>query len=135
MTDEILELRDRYREMRAPGAMSTRVRASVTDQPQRGPFWKPATATVLALGLLAFVLPVLMDVEESVPTISEEPRRPSLSALAGMVPKKPAGRSTSLTRLRTLAKPKMPSKPGVKEPQANYPIHDDSFKEKKNALI
>lgn len=135
MSNDISELKEQYRRVKAPAALAARVRAAVDEAPQRGSLWMPATATVFALALLAGILPLLMDVPDSQPAATDKQRRPSLSALATMMPKKPPGRSTSLARLRTISKPKMPSKPVSKEPQANNPNNDEIFKEKTHVLI
>lgn len=135
MTNDVSKLREQYRQVRAPAGLAVRVRAATNKPSVRGSLWMPTTAAVLALAMLAVVVPLLVDVENDVPAATEKPPVPSLSMLASMLPEKPSGRAASLTQLRTLAKPKMPSKPAGNEPQASQPNHDKFLKEKNHALI
>ena len=60
----------------------------------------------------------------------------ALTALAALKPDKPAGMPTSLTRVRTVTKPKMPSKPKLEsmKPQSKLETQTELLKENEHAL-
>jgi len=129
MTDQFDELKRAYRDIKAPPHLTTRIRAEVGDQRVRSHSWVPAGATVMAIVLVAWLAPF---VGEQTQTPSAVPSKPSLSAIVALKPNAPPGTSVSLSKLRTVKKPKLPSKPRFKatKPQTNLELENDLLKEK-----
>ncbi|MGI9233405.1 MAG: hypothetical protein ACR2RD_07215 [Woeseiaceae bacterium] len=129
MTDDIAELKQAYRDIKAPPHLATRVRAEVRGQRVRSYSWMPAGATVMAVVLVAWLAPFGGEQTE---TPSAVPSKPSLSAIAALKPNAPRGTSVSLSKLRTVKKPKLPTKPRLKatKPQTNLESENDLLKEK-----
>lgn len=135
MTDDIEKLKRDYRAIRAPAQVATGIREQLADEPRKGGYWMPATASALTVIAIVGVLPFLLQPQPGQPA-SEKPTKPSLSALASMVPKKPTtGTTTSMTQLRSVKVPKMPAKPKAARPQAHSPIENELLKENDHALI
>lgn len=127
--DRLDELKRDYRAIEAPPHLATRIRAEVAERPMRRHRWMPATATAMVAISAVWLLPMLWqqpDVE------APRPSKPSLSAIAALKPDKPAA-APSLTQLKTVPKPRMPSKPQLRpaKPQTNF--ENDELKEKDHA--
>lgn len=133
MTDEFDELKRAYRDVKAPPHLTTRIRAEVGDQSARSHSWIPAGATIMAIVLVAWLLPYVG--EQTAPP-SATPSKPSLSAIAALKPDTPAHTSVSLSQLKTVEKPKLPAKPQLKrtKPQTNLDIESDLLEEKDYVL-
>ena len=133
MTDNIGELRNRYRDIEAPPHVATRIRAEVADKPLRTRSWTPAGATIMAVVLVAWLVPYL---GENPTTPSTRPTKPSLTALVALKPDAPAHTSVSLSQLKTMKKPKLPQKPRLKptKPQTNLESESDLLEEKNYVL-
>lgn len=129
MTDKLDELKRAYRDLEAPPHLVTRIRAEVGEQSARSHSWMPAGATLMAVVLVAWLAPHID--EQTVPT-SATPSKPSLSAIVALKPDKPALASVSLSRLKTVTKPKLPAKPQPKrtKPKTNLNIESDLLEEK-----
>ena len=140
MTDDIEKLKRDYRAIRAPAQVATGIREQLADEPRKGGYWMPATASALTvvaiIGILPFLLQPQPEQAASEKPASEKTARPSLSALASMLPKKPVtGATTSMTQLRSVKVPRMPAKPKAARPQAHSPIENELLKENDHALI
>lgn len=133
MTDEFDELKRTYRDVEAPPHLATRIRAEVGDQSARSHSWMPAGATFMAVVLVAWLAPYVG--EQTAPP-SATPSKPSLSAIAALKPDKPPRTSVSLSRLKTVTKPKLPARPQLKrtKPQTNLDIESDLLEEKDYVL-
>ena len=133
MTDNFDELKEAYREIKAPPHLATRIRAEVADIPVRSHSWMPAGATVMAVVLVAWLLPFVGDPPA---TSSAVPSKPSLSAIAALKPDAPARTSVSLSQLKTVKRPKLPPKPKLKttKPQTNLESESDLLEEKDHVL-
>ena len=131
MTEDIDKLKSDYRDIKAPPHIATRIRAEVADQPSRSHSWMPAGATIMAIVLVAWLAPFL-----DKQTTSAVPSKPSLSAITSLKPDAPARTSVSLTRLKTVKKPKLPAKPRLKttKPQTNLESESDLLEEKDYVL-
>ncbi|MGI9232364.1 MAG: hypothetical protein ACR2RD_01925 [Woeseiaceae bacterium] len=129
MTDDIAELKQAYRDIKAPPHLATRIRAEAEGQRVRSHSWMPAGATVMAIVLVAWLAP--FDGEQT-RSPSVVPSKPSLSAIAALKPNAPRGTSVSLSKLKTVKKPKLPSKPRFKatKPQTNLEPESDLSEEK-----
>lgn len=133
MTDNINELKQAYRDVKAPPYLATRIRAEVSDQRVRSHSWVPAGATVVAILLVAWLAP---QVGEQTVSPSGVPSKPSLTAIAALKPAAPARTSVSLSRLKTAKKPRLPAKPRLKptKPQTNLESESDLLEEKDYVL-
>jgi hypothetical protein len=137
MTDEIADLKQAYRDIKAPPHLATRIRAEVAGQRVRTYSWMPASATVMAIVLVAWLAPF---VGEQTGTPSSVMRKPSLSTIAALKPNAPPRTSVSLSQLKTIKKPRLPSKPRPKprpkatKPQTYLESESDLLKEKKHVL-
>lgn len=132
MTNEskdIDSLRQGYRRIKAPPHLATRIRAEVADQPIRSHSWMPAGATVMAVALVALMVPFFGQQSVKPATV---PSKPSLSALAALKPDAPPATSVSLSKLRTVKKPKLPAKPILKttKPQTHLNLENNLLEEK-----
>ena len=127
--DKLDDLKRDYRAIEAPPHLATRIRAEVADRPLRRHRWMPATATVMVVVTAVWLLPVLWQ-QQGVD--APRPSKPSLSAIAALKPDKPSA-APSLTQIRTVPKPRMPSKPQLRpaKPQTNF--ENDDLKEKDHA--
>lgn len=133
MTDQVDELKQAYRDIKAPPHLATRIQAEVADQRVRSHSWVPAGATAMAIVLVAWLAPY---VSEQTASPSAAPSRPSLTAIAALKPDAPAGTSVSLSQLKTLKKPRLPTKPKLKatKPQTNLDEERDLLEEKNYVL-
>jgi hypothetical protein len=133
MNERLDELKKAYRDIAAPPHLATRIRAEVGDRPIRRRAWIPAGATTLAVLALAFLAPYIA--QQSATTTSV-PNKPSLVALATLKPDKPAGTPTSLSRVRSVTRPKMPAKPrpDAQKPQTKLDTETEFLKENDHAL-
>lgn len=133
MNEHVDELKKGYRDISAPPYLATRISAEVGDRSIRRRGLLPAGAAIMAVLVLALLLPYVAQRSATTPVL---PDKPSLTALAALKPDKPAGMPTSLTRVRTIARPKMPSKPGPKavEPQSGLETDTEMRKESEDAL-
>lgn len=133
MTDKFDELKQAYRHIKAPPHLAARVRAEVADQRVRSHSWAPVGATVMAIVLVAWLAPY---VGEQNGSVSGAPTKPSLTAIATLIPSAPPGASVSLSQLRTVKKPKLPAKPRLKatKPQTNLELESDLLEEKNHVL-
>ncbi|HNP65363.1 MAG TPA: hypothetical protein PKH39_15615 [Woeseiaceae bacterium] len=131
MTDKLNELKRAYRDLEAPPHLATRIRAEVGERSARSHSWMPAGATFMAVVLVAWLAPY---VDEQTVRTSATPSEPSLSAIVALKPVKPSLASVSLSRLKTVAKPKLPAKPQLKrtKPKTNLNIESDLLEEKDN---
>lgn len=133
MTDQFDELKQAYRDIKAPPHLATRIRAEVADQRVRSHSWMPAGATVMAVVLVAWLAPF---VSQQTETSSSVARKPSLSAIAALKPNAPPRTSVSLSQLKTVKKPKLPARPRLKatKPQSNLESESDLLEEKNHVL-
>ena len=134
MNDELDDLKRAYRDINAPPHLATRISANVTGERVRSHAWMPATATLMAVAAIIWMLPLVM--QQSVVTTT--PIKPSLSALASLKPAKPAVVAPSLTQLRSVSVPKMPAKPKParsSKPQTHHRLENDFLKEKDHGYI
>jgi len=133
MTENIDELKEGYRNIEAPSHLATRIRAAVADETVRRHSWMPAGATVMAVVLVAWLAPFVVQLSTTSPTV---PSKPSLTAIAALKPDAPARTSVSMSKLRTVKMPKMPSKPQLKatKPQTNLESESDLLEEKNYVL-
>ncbi|MDJ0939093.1 MAG: hypothetical protein QNJ00_04975 [Woeseiaceae bacterium] len=131
MTDELDQLREDYREIKAPQALATRIRAEVADRP-RSHGWMPVAATAMVAIVVAWLLPMLWQ-----QTAMERPQpiKPSLSALASLAPEKPRVKTPNLSQVQSPSAPRMPKKPQLKkdQPQTQYRFEDEVLKENDHA--
>ena len=141
MSKDLESLRHAYREIRAPAQLAARIRARV-DLGARRPSrpWIPAAAAVMGIVAMAWFLPGLWQQDPAGPT---RPAAPSLSMLASMAPKKPAVTTPGLSRLRSVALPNIPTRPGWQPEQPVQPeppetplnFHPEPPTEKDHAYI
>ena len=135
MSDDLDKLKREYQAINAPPHLATRIRASVADTNTRTGFWMPAAVTCTAILALVWMLPFTTQV-----TTDEvaKPTRPSVSALAALKPSKPSVSTPSLSQLRSVSVPKLPTKPKLATPpksQTKYQIEYETLKENDNAYI
>lgn len=120
MSDELSELKKRYRQIEAPAHVRTRILANTSRMPagQRG--WLPVAATAVLTAAMLGLIPVFWQ-SSSLP---ETPNaKPSLAKLASLSVERPDVRRPSLSQLRTLPAPRMPAKPVLSKPAD---VEDDS---------
>ncbi len=134
MNDKIDELKQSYRDINAPPHVATRIRAEVADRPLRRHSWIPLGATAMAIIAVIVLAPIVGDSPTNTTTA---PTKPSLSAIASLMPGRPANSSVNLSQLRTAKKPKLPLKPRLnkKKPQSNLNIElepENDLLEEKN---
>lgn len=131
MTENIDKLKSGYRDIKAPAHIATRIRAEVSDQTSRSHSWMPAGATIMAIVLVAWLAPFPGE-----HTTSAVPSKPSLTAIAALMPDAPARTSVSLSQLKTVRKPKLPEKPRLRttKPQTNLESEIDLLEEKDYVL-
>ena len=135
MSDDLQKLKQDYQAIGAPPHLATRIRASVADSGTRSGFWMPAAVGCTAVLALFWVLPFTTQVSSDA---VEKPTRPSMSAIAALKPTKPSTTSVSLSQIRSVSVPSMPTKPKAATPpksQTNYQIENETLKEKDNAYI
>ncbi len=104
--NDMEQLKQEYRNIKAPPYLATRIRAEVAGRAMRPRMLMPAAVT-LAVAMLA-VVPLLFigkPLHEPVKTM------PSLAMLSQMTPDKPGTPVISLANVRSMAKPAMPQKP------------------------
>ncbi len=107
MSENLDELKRDYQDIKAPPYLATRIRAQVADIPSRRRGWLPALATVaVAVGALT-VTPVLMQQRAA----DDVQSATSLTVLAKASALKPGTTAPSLSRIRSVDVPAMPSKP------------------------
>jgi hypothetical protein len=132
MTDSVDKLKRDYRDIEAPAALATRVRAEVADRASRPHSWMPATATVLVVVAALWLLPY----SDVPPTdTAAKSSKPSLSTLATLKPGKPDVPAPSLSSLRSVKVPKMPRKPKLApaDPQTNSLFESELMEEMDHA--
>ena len=59
MSDDIEQLRQKYRDIKAPAHLATRIRAEVADRPVRSQNWMPVGATAMAVVIVAWLAPYM----------------------------------------------------------------------------
>ena len=129
MNDDIDELKRDYRAITAPPHLATRINASVAGSRTRTRFWIPAAVTCSAIIALVWMMP---DTNRATP---DAIAKPSMSALAAL---KPAVPPPSLSQLRSVSVPRMPTRPMVAappQPQTNHQKENRVLKEKNNEYI
>ena len=111
MSNGLERLKRDYRAIDAPPFLATRVRATVARRPARARRWMPAAATafvaIAAIGLLPIMLQRPVDAPLSV-------KAPSFTSLATLAPNETMFSTPSLTHVRTVSMPSMPTKPAPK---------------------
>jgi len=112
LEEETGDIKRRYQSISAPRYLAARIRAQVQDHqptPRRRRF---AYAVVpVAIAILA-TLPFILH-QETPATVN--PKLPSLTSLARLTPSKPTTMSPSLSRIRTVHAPSMPTRPTEKK--------------------
>lgn len=128
LEESIDELKRQYRSIKAPPYLAAKVRAAVSERKAASHHWWPALAAI-AMGIAVFGIVPFLQHEEATSKVS--PSLPSLTALARLAPTKPKNVSPSLTQIRSVSTPPMPSKPKHgKRPQSNSESNDiQLFKE------
>ena len=131
MTEELDQLKQDYRDIKAPPYIATRIRAGVGDDPRRAHRWMPAAAATVLVAAVVWLSPLTEE------PMTATPAKPSRSALAPLKPKKPAVSAPSLSKLRTVSVPRMPAKPKLdsKKPQTNKTDDLGTLKEKDHANV
>ena len=135
MSDELEKLKRDYQAINAPPHLATRIRASVEDSRTRSSFWMPAAVACTAVVALFWMVPFTTQVANNEVA---KPTRPSLAAIAALKPAKPAVSTPSLSQLRSVSVPAMPTKPKAATPpksQTNKQIENEPLEEKDNAYI
>ena len=132
MTEDLENLRKKYRSIEAPPYMAERIRANVSGQPVRSATWVPVTAGVVAaLGAVSITL-MLQQQAAQVST----PIKPSMTSLARVMANKPKVAAPSMSQLRTVKTPALPPKPVLKpknRPQTYFQIEEENPKETEHA--
>lgn len=113
---DVQQLKRAYREINAPPGLALRVRAEFADTPVRPPRLVPVAAT-LAIGVLALLPLIFMEPASR----ATAPVMPSLAMVSEMIPDGASLTSPSLSRVRSVKRPAMPSKPNVER----VPVFDD----------
>lgn len=133
MTEEWDSLKQGYRDIKAPSHLATRIRAEVADDPLRTRSWILAGATVAAVFIVAWFAP---NIGEQPVTPAARTSKPSLSAITALKPSAPVGTSVSMSHLKTVKKPKLPTKPRLNatKPQSNLKLESDLLEESHNVL-
>ncbi len=129
MSEELQQLKDDYRAIKAPPHLATRIRASVGDDRPRAHRWLPAIAAT-AIAVAAVGLFPLIDQPSGT-----APLKPSLSTLATLKPEKPAMPAPSFSKVRSVSVPRMPAKPKPSKPQPNQTNQTEFLKEKDHANV
>lgn len=130
MTESPEELAREYREVRAPEAVATRVRAEVRDRKEPRFGWVPIASTAALAAVLAGALPMLW---QSTAVTPEPTTRPSLSTLASLKVDRPASVSPSLSGVKTVKAPKMPARPRRVLPREQTNIEIEFLEENDHA--
>lgn len=134
MTDNLENLKQAYREIKAPPYLATRIRAEVAGRATEQFSWKPISAA----GIMAIVAVSLLSVmwQQQTRVVAPE-MQPSLAALAALAPKKPAVSTPGLSQLRSVKAPSMPVKPRPKnsKPQSNLDNEIEKLEDRDNAYI
>ena len=131
MNDDLNELKQAYRDIKAPAHLATRIRATVGSRTHRARYWIPSAISAAAAVVIVMFLQNVPEPE----TVAAQPLKPSLSALSSLKPDKPANVDISFARLRSVPKPRMPAKPKPVKPQSRFQIEYEVFKEKDHAHI
>ena len=137
MTDDIDKLKQDYRAVEAPPHLATRIKAEVTERPDRNRAWIPAAVTmVFAMGI---ALPFLWQQTTIDPPAgtsrTTQPPTPSLSALASYTPARPKVSTPSLSQLRSVPVPRLPPRPqlNTQRPQSSLDTEHENSEEKHHA--
>ncbi len=131
MTDDLNELKQAYRDIKAPPHVATRIRATVGSRTHRPRYWIPSAISAAAAVAIVMFLQNVPEPE----SVTARPVKPSLSALSSLKPEKPTNVDISFTRLRSVPKPRMPAKPKPVKPQSRSEIEYEVFEEKDHAHI
>lgn len=135
MSDDLNDLKRDYRAITAPPQLATRVIARVAGSTTRPGFWMPAAVTCTAILALIWMLPFTGQVPSD---IAASHGKPSIPTLTSVRPSKPKSSVPSMTQLRSVSVPIMPSKPkpaAVSKSQTTYQIENETLKEKHDAYI
>lgn len=133
MSDDLEKLKCGYKAISAPPHLATRIRASVSDAEPRSMYWMPAAVTCTAILALIWVLPFTTG-----SSVTAKPTKPSMSALAALMPSKPSTSSLSMTQIRSVSVPRLPSKPKPAtspDTQTNYKLENEILKENSDGYI
>lgn len=133
MKYEIDDLKEDYRSIKAPPHLATRVRAEITVLAVRRRNWVPAGATIMAVVAVVWLTPFIAQLSST----DAQPSKPSLTAIASLKPEKPKGTTVSLTKIRTVKRPVLPTRPRLKttKPQTRFDTENDLLKEKDHVFI
>ena len=129
MNDDILKLKRDYQDIEAPAYVATRIKAEVTNRKMHRRSRRPAMATVAIVVAALTVTPVLLNHQT---TESVEPSPTSLSVLSSVAANKPAMQIPSLSKVKSVSMPAMPSKPTPttdEEPQTLFETEDNPLEE------
>ncbi len=111
---ELEELRQSYRDLKAPAHTAARVVAAADPQPRpRGSLRLAYAGAALVVGALV-LLPFITVRESGTDTVS---MLPSLNAVSRAMPSKRALPTPSLTGIRSVTLPAMPKRPALNQPQ------------------
>jgi hypothetical protein len=130
MTEPLDELAREYRDVRAPATVATRVRAEVRDRKAPRFGWVPIASTAALAAVLAGALPMLW---QSTAVTPDTATRPSLSTLASLKVERPASVSPSLSDVKTVKAPRMPTRPRRVPPKEQTNIEIEFLEEKDHA--
>lgn len=135
MNDDLNDLKRDYKAITAPPQLATRISASVADSRVRSSFWMPAAVTCTAILALVWMLPFTGQTPSD---IAAHHGKPSIPTLAALRPTKPTSSMPSMTQLRSVSVPRMPSKPkpaATPKPQTNHQLENGNLKENDHAYI
>jgi len=128
MSDDLRDLQQQYRRVKAPAHLATRIRAQVSQTPARFKAWIPVAGLVtVACGVLSVAL-IMQQQSTSIIT----PPRPSLTMLSSLTPDKPGMSMPGLSRIRSVRTPPLPPKPDFRkpeQPQSHLEIEEQGPKE------
>jgi len=134
MNDELHELQQAYRNIKAPPFLATRIHAALKPAGKVSHQWLPGavSAAVLAVTLLWFLPQTMQSQSAQQITLSA----PSLSRLALIMNQNPTLRSPDFSRLHSVKIPPLPRPPqhkAAEQPQGFFPKQKDRLKEFYNA--
>ncbi|MFQ6007102.1 MAG: hypothetical protein ACE5OQ_16550 [Woeseia sp.] len=131
MRDDLDQLKRDYRRIKAPPYLAARIRAQAAEAPAYRRRWRPAIAAV-AVAVAVIVLAPLLQKEPSTQTT----RSSSLTMLSRIAPHKPVVPAPSLSRVRSVTSPALPSRPLLKPTPKSQTFFDtDVLKETDHAYI
>ena len=131
MNNDLDELKRDYRDIEAPPALATRIRAAVADvDKQRPARWLPALTTVAVAVCVIAITPMLMTPpQQQQDSDRATPTRPSLSVLSRVSRNRPAAPTPGLSRVRSVSTPPMPRRPVLNRPGSRSHFDNDVQKE------